>query len=221
MGMGPLPATSLRPSCSSRAVNSEGALGSGAGAGRTSAAPSRCGSGVHCLMGAGPSAEGHAPGVSGRLRLVLAPAWGPRSPMPVLRSRGPRLHCLPGAGRPAGFRGPSRRLCPRCKRRDPRDWNAKVDAGHPIDQSYKFDQGLEKGVGLIDNETKLKKKPMPFLVIDHVEMPTPNSSVAAGAQVEVAGEEGAEVGALLFERPELQLAGHGLAHGLRADHQAG
>ncbi|HXE32225.1 MAG TPA: TIGR03435 family protein [Terriglobales bacterium] len=53
-------------------------------------------------------------------------------------------------------------------------WNAKDDAGHPIDQSYKFDQGLEKRVGLIYNETKLKKKPMPFLVIDHIEMPTPN-----------------------------------------------
>src|SRR6185312_16811173 len=73
------------------------------------------------LIGAGPSAEGHAPGVSGRLRRRLAPAWGPRSPMPVLRSRGPRLHCLPGAVRPAEFRGPSRRLCPQCKRRDPRD----------------------------------------------------------------------------------------------------
>src|SRR6185312_14070059 len=35
----------------------------------------------------GPSAEGHAPGASGRLRLMLAPAWGPESPMPGLRSR--------------------------------------------------------------------------------------------------------------------------------------
>src|SRR6185312_12712219 len=66
-------------------------------------------------MGAGPSAEGHAPGVSGRLRLMLAPAWGPRCPMPVLRSRGPRLHGLPGARsshcelRPCGI---SRRFAP-------------------------------------------------------------------------------------------------------------
>jgi len=42
--------------------------------------------------------------------------------MPVLPSRGPHLHCLPGAGRPAAFRCPSRRLCPQCKRRDPREW---------------------------------------------------------------------------------------------------
>src|SRR6185312_5451680 len=39
--------------------------------------------------GRGPSAEGQAPGVSGRLRLLLAPVWEPRSPMPVLRLRGP------------------------------------------------------------------------------------------------------------------------------------
>src|SRR6185312_5728353 len=57
-------------------------------------------------------------------RLMLAPAWGPRGPMPVLRSRGPRLHCLPGARRPAECRGPSRRLCPQCKRRHPRDRSA-------------------------------------------------------------------------------------------------
>jgi len=66
------------------------------------------------FMGAGPSAP--AP----RAPLLLAPAWGPRSPMPGLRSRGPCLHCLRGAGRPAEFRNPSRRLCPQCKRRDPR-----------------------------------------------------------------------------------------------------
>ncbi|MGH9483313.1 MAG: TIGR03435 family protein [Terriglobales bacterium] len=52
--------------------------------------------------------------------------------------------------------------------------NAKDDAGHPIDQSYKFIAALENQLGLIYNETKLKKLPMQVLVVDHVEMPTPN-----------------------------------------------
>jgi len=52
--------------------------------------------------------------------------------------------------------------------------NLKDDAGNPIDQSYKFRDALEKQLGLIDNETKLQKRPMPVVVIDHVEMPTPN-----------------------------------------------
>jgi uncharacterized protein (TIGR03435 family) len=38
----------------------------------------------------------------------------------------------------------------------------------------KFREALEKQLGLIDNETKLQKRPMPVLVVDHVEMPTPN-----------------------------------------------
>ncbi len=52
--------------------------------------------------------------------------------------------------------------------------NLKDDAGNPVDQSYKFREALEKQLGLIDNETKLQKRPMPVLVVDHVEMPTPN-----------------------------------------------
>jgi uncharacterized protein (TIGR03435 family) len=52
--------------------------------------------------------------------------------------------------------------------------NLKDDAGNPVDQSYKFRDAVEKQLGLIDNETKLQKRPMPVLVVDHVEMPTPN-----------------------------------------------
>lgn len=52
--------------------------------------------------------------------------------------------------------------------------NEKDAGGNPVDQTYKFDQALEKQEGLILNQTKLTRAPMPVLVIDHVEMPTAN-----------------------------------------------
>lgn len=52
--------------------------------------------------------------------------------------------------------------------------NEKDAEGHLVNQHYKSVQAMEKQLGLIYNDGKLKKMPMPVLVINHLDMPTAN-----------------------------------------------
>lgn len=52
--------------------------------------------------------------------------------------------------------------------------NLKDADGKPVDQQYKFIQAVQDQLGLVYNEGKLKKVPMPVLIIDRISMPTPN-----------------------------------------------
>ncbi|MGH9415599.1 MAG: hypothetical protein ACRD01_03135 [Terriglobales bacterium] len=73
------------------------------------------------LPGAGPCPATPRPHSKG----CGAPARGPASPSRREPRRAAPLR-LPGAGRPSEFHGPSRRLCPQCKRRDSRDTPSTV-----------------------------------------------------------------------------------------------
>lgn len=52
--------------------------------------------------------------------------------------------------------------------------NLRDAQGHPVDQEYKIVQAMRDQLGLMFNDRKLTKEPMPVLVIDHIAMPTPN-----------------------------------------------